>query len=44
MPELYRNGENEYVYTYIAPKNGYVNEIIDSLVGQNKMLVNRLYI
>ncbi|MCB0747324.1 MAG: hypothetical protein KDC90_07655, partial [Ignavibacteriae bacterium] len=42
MPELYRNGENEYVYSYIAP-HGYVNEIIDSLVGQNKMLVNRLY-
>ncbi|MCB0742875.1 MAG: T9SS type A sorting domain-containing protein, partial [Ignavibacteriae bacterium] len=42
MPELYRNGENEYVYTYIAP-NGYVDEIIDSLVAQNKILVNRLY-
>ena len=42
MPELYRNGENEYVYTWIAP-NGYVDDIIDSLVGKNKYLVNRLY-
>lgn len=42
MPPLYRNGENEYVYTFIAP-HGYFDEIIDSLVGQNKMLVNRLY-
>ncbi|MBK7107036.1 MAG: T9SS type A sorting domain-containing protein [Ignavibacteriae bacterium] len=42
MPELYRNGDYEYVYTFIAP-NGYFDEIIDSLVGQNRMLVNRLY-
>ena len=42
MPSLYRNGEHEYVYTYIAP-HGYFDHIIDSLVGQNKMLVNRLY-
>lgn len=42
MPELYRNGNYEYVYSFIAP-NGYFDEIIDSLVGQNKMLVNRLY-
>ncbi|MFZ1290079.1 MAG: T9SS type A sorting domain-containing protein [Melioribacteraceae bacterium] len=42
LPNLYRNGNNEYVYTFIAP-NGYFDEIIDSLVGQNKMLVNRLY-
>lgn len=42
LPELYRNGDKEYVYSFIAP-NGYFDEIIDSLVGQNKMLVNRLY-
>lgn len=42
MPPLYRNGENEYVYSWIAP-NGYLDDIIDSLVGQNKYLVNRLY-
>ncbi|MDX1701921.1 MAG: T9SS type A sorting domain-containing protein, partial [Melioribacteraceae bacterium] len=42
MPALYRNGEHEYVYTWIAP-HGYVDEIIDSLIGQNKILVNRLY-
>ncbi len=42
MPDLYRNGEREYVYTWIAP-NGYVDDIIDSLVGENNYLVNRLY-
>ncbi|MBK8946869.1 MAG: T9SS type A sorting domain-containing protein [Ignavibacteriae bacterium] len=42
MPELYRSGDREYVYSFIAP-NGYFDEIIDSLIGQNKMLVNRLY-
>jgi hypothetical protein len=42
LPDLYRNGDNEYVYTYIAP-HGYFDDIIDSLIGQNKMLVNRLY-
>lgn len=42
MPNLYRNGDKEYVYVWIAP-NGYLNEVIDSVVGMNHFLVNRLY-
>jgi len=42
MPNLYRNGDKEYVYVWIAP-NGYLNETIDSVVGINNFLVNRLY-
>lgn len=42
MTKLYRNGDKEYVYVWIAP-NGYLNSVIDSVVGMNKFLVNRLY-
>ncbi len=42
MPELFRKGDNEYVYTWIAP-NGYTDYQIDSLLGKENYLVNRLY-
>ena len=42
LPPLFRNGNKEYVYTWIAP-NGSTNNIVDSLLGVNKYLTNRLY-
>lgn len=42
LPPLFRSGDREYVYTWIAP-NGYVDDVVDSLLGQNHFLVNRLY-
>jgi hypothetical protein len=42
MPPLFRNGDREYVYTWIAPY-GYNDQVIDSLLGLNRFLANRLY-
>jgi len=42
LPALYRYNGKEYVYCWIAP-NGYVDATIDSIVGREKFLVNRLY-
>ncbi|NOX87820.1 MAG: T9SS type A sorting domain-containing protein [Calditrichaeota bacterium] len=42
LPNLFRNGSKEYVYSYIAP-HGYTDAVIDSLVGAGKYLLNRLY-
>ncbi len=42
MPPLFRNGDHEYVYAYIAP-HGYTDSVIDSLIGVGKYLMNRLY-
>lgn len=42
LPPLFRNGQHEYVYSWIAP-HGYLDAVIDSIVGADKFLVNRLY-
>jgi hypothetical protein len=42
MPPLFRNGDREYVYVWIAPY-GYNDQAIESLLGQNQFLANRLY-
>ncbi len=42
LPASFKKDYKEYLYTFIAP-NGYNDAIIDSLVGINKYLVNRLY-
>ncbi len=42
MTDLFSCKGRRYVYTFIAP-NGYTDNIIDSLVGAGKYLVNRLY-
>ncbi len=42
MPASYAAGDREYVYTWIAP-NGYTDAVVDSIVGREKYLVNRLY-
>jgi len=40
MPPLFSNGDNEYVYVWIAPY-GYNDQVIESMLGQNKFLANR---
>lgn len=42
FPDLFRRGDKEYVYTWIAP-NGYRDDPIDSLLAAEHYLVNRLY-
>ena len=42
MPELFRLKNKEYIYTWVAP-NGYRDAKIDSLLAQEKYLVDRLY-
>ena len=42
MPPLFRKGNQGYVYVWIAP-NGRSNMIVDSLLTQRNILVNRLY-
>jgi len=42
LPMTFRNGNNEYVYTWIAPY-GYYDGEIESLLSLNHYLVNRLY-
>lgn len=42
MPDLFRKGAKEYVYTWIAPAN-YYDEIVNTLVGAEQYLVNRRY-
>lgn len=42
MPASFKQGEKEYVYTWIAPAN-YYDEIVNTLVGENRYLVNRRY-
>ncbi len=42
LPADFQNGNKEYVYTWIAP-NGYTDAAIDSVLGMNQFLVNRLY-
>ncbi len=42
MPFLFRNSDYEYVYLWIGPY-GYNDETVESLLGQNKFLANRLY-
>ncbi len=42
LPPLFRAGEHEYVYTWICPY-GQHDDVIDSLLGEEKILVNRLY-
>lgn len=42
LPDLFKNGDKEYVYTWIAPF-GEHNEISDVMFGEAKYLVNRLY-
>ncbi len=42
IPPLFRSGHHEYVYTWVAPY-GYDDQLIDSLLGQNHFLANRLY-
>ncbi|MCI0512168.1 T9SS type A sorting domain-containing protein [candidate division KSB1 bacterium] len=42
LPSLFCNGPREYVYAWIAP-HGYTDAVVDSLVSQNKFLVNRMY-
>ncbi len=42
IPFLFRSGDREYVYLWIAPY-GYNDETVDSLLGQHKFLANRLY-
>lgn len=41
LPGLFRNGEREYVYVWVAPYGQYDDQI-DSLVSENKYLVSRL--
>jgi len=42
LPELFKKGSKEYVYSWIAP-NGYTDAVIDSILGREKFLLNRLY-
>ncbi len=42
LPPLFHAGEHEYVYTWICPY-GQHDDAIDSLLGEEKILVNRLY-
>jgi len=42
MPPLFRNGDQGYMYVWIAP-NGATDSIIDSLLTLRNILVNRLY-
>jgi|GEM_PF-2457758 len=42
LPASFKHGEQEYVYTWIAPAN-YYDEIVNTLVGENRCLVNRRY-
>jgi hypothetical protein len=42
LPALYKSGEREYVYTWLCPYGQHDNHI-DSLLGVEKILVNRLY-
>jgi hypothetical protein len=41
LPALFRNGEREYVYVWVAPYGQYDDQI-DSLVSENQYLVSRL--
>jgi len=42
LPSLWRYKGKEYVYSWIAP-HGYVDDTIESILGREKFLVNRLY-
>jgi hypothetical protein len=42
MPASFSSGFREYVYTWIAP-NGYRDAVIDSIVGRERYLIDRLY-
>jgi hypothetical protein len=42
MPPLFRNGDREYVYVWVAPFGDY-DDMVDSLVARNKFLVSRMY-
>jgi hypothetical protein len=42
LPASFKSGEKEYMYTWIAPAN-YYDEIVNTMVGDNKYLVNRRY-
>ncbi len=42
LPASFKNGDREYVYVWLAPAH-YYDEIVNSLVGAEKYLVNRLY-
>ena len=42
MPPLFRKGTREYVYAWIAPY-GYTDQVIESQLGQDQFLANRLY-
>lgn len=42
LPPSFRKGDQEYVYTWIAPYGEYDDEI-DSLVASNQYLVSRMY-
>lgn len=42
LPRKFNKSGHEYVYTWIAP-NGYTDNEIDSLLGVENFLVNRLY-
>ncbi len=41
LPDLFRNGEQEYVYVWVAPYGEY-NDEIDALVSENQYLVSRV--
>lgn len=41
LPDLFRNGEREYVYVWVAPYGQYDDQI-DALVSANQYLVSRL--
>jgi hypothetical protein len=42
LPPLYKSGETEYVYSWLCPYGQHDNQV-DSLLGVDKILVNRLY-
>lgn len=42
LPPLFRNGNHEYVYIWIAPY-GEIDDVIDSLLSEYKFLVARMY-
>lgn len=42
LPDSFKNGDREYVYVWLAPAH-YYDEIVNTLVGVEKYLVNRLY-
>ena len=42
LPLLFKKHDLEYVYTWLAPAH-YYDEIVNTLVGAEKYLVNRLY-